>query len=103
MTPERWRRIERRYHAALELPPHDRDIFLRTECAADDCLRQELESLLREGDGRLLSGRALDVAARQFAQESEPDLTGRTHGRYEVLSRLGSGAWEWSIALAIPG
>lgn len=46
MNPERWRQIERLYHAALECEPKDRGKFLADACGDDTELRSELESLL---------------------------------------------------------
>ena len=34
---------------------------------------------------------ALEVAARQYIPVTVPDLVGRKLGRYQVISRLGSG------------
>ena len=54
MTPERWREIERLYHAALERSTEERNAFLTEVCGSDEALRRELESLLeyhaRAGD-----------------------------------------------------
>lgn len=47
MTPERWQRIEKIYHLALELEESQRVAFLEKACADDGALRQEVESLLR--------------------------------------------------------
>jgi serine/threonine protein kinase/dipeptidyl aminopeptidase/acylaminoacyl peptidase len=46
MTPERWRDIERLYHAALERDGDQRAAFLAETCADDPALRREVESLL---------------------------------------------------------
>lgn len=49
MTPERWQREEELFAEALERPPAERPAFLKRECAGDDALRAELESLLSDG------------------------------------------------------
>ena len=46
MTRERWERVERLYHAALEHDATERSHFLATACAGDDMLRRDVESLL---------------------------------------------------------
>ena len=46
MTPERWREIERLYHAALERDAGERAAFLADACEDDAALRREVESLL---------------------------------------------------------
>ena len=46
MNSERWRLVERLYHAALECQPEQRGTFLAEACGDDTDLRCELESLL---------------------------------------------------------
>src|SRR5262245_55138275 len=46
MTPERWRDIERLYHAALERDRDQRAAFLANVCEGDPALHREVESLL---------------------------------------------------------
>lgn len=50
MTPERWRRVEELYHAALDVEPNGRAAFLETACQRDPGLKREVESLLAEGE-----------------------------------------------------
>ena len=46
MTPERYQQIGDLYHAALEIDAAERATFLERECAADEDLRREVESLI---------------------------------------------------------
>ena len=46
MDPERWKRIEELYHAALEQDEGEWETFLGKACAGDEALRREVESLL---------------------------------------------------------
>ena len=48
MTPERRRRVEELYHAALTRGEDDRRVFLSVACAGDETLRHEVESLLAQ-------------------------------------------------------
>jgi len=48
MDPERWKTVERIFHAALERGQHERAAFLDSACANDSELRSEVESLLKE-------------------------------------------------------
>jgi len=48
MHPERWKTVERIFHAALERGQHERAAFLDSACANDSELRSEVESLLKE-------------------------------------------------------
>jgi serine/threonine protein kinase/Tol biopolymer transport system component len=99
MDPERWRKIEKIYHAALEREPGERAAFLLEACAGDDELRREAESLLtfRERTGGFMDAPAMEVAAEALAREQarnrSPDgqMTGRSISHYRVLEKLGEG------------
>jgi eukaryotic-like serine/threonine-protein kinase len=92
MNPERWLRVEQLYFAAVERTPPEQPAYLAEVCGEDHELRQEVESLLcNEERGALLEQPALEVAARQYVRVTVPDLAGRMLGRYQVVSRLGSG------------
>ena len=51
MTPERWRRIDDLFDAALQLAPAERESWLREACGGDEDLRAEVDRLLA-GDER---------------------------------------------------
>ena len=103
MDPERWQRIERLYHAALEVEESRRPAFLQNACDEDEALRREVEALLsREKRAeRFMESPALEVAAKTLAQdqnqpkpgldEDELRLVGKTISHYEVLAKLGGG------------
>jgi len=97
MTPERYRRINELADAALELPADQRAAFLVHACAGDTDaheLRADVERLVEAQSAGIdfLAIPAIVGLAGEFA-ESGPnqDLQGRLIGRYQVLSRLGSG------------
>jgi hypothetical protein len=46
MEAERWQRVERLYHAALERDPACRAVFLQESCGGDVALRREVEEML---------------------------------------------------------
>jgi len=46
MKPDRWREIERLYHAARDRKPDEIAAFLDESCGGDNSLRREVESLL---------------------------------------------------------
>src|SRR5688572_13117277 len=93
MNPERWRRIERLYHSALERPLHERDAFVETECRGDDDLLLELQALLSRAERAetFLDRPAPEVAAQMFSQQEAPGLTGLQFGVYEVEAPIGAG------------
>ena len=83
MTPERWREVERIFHAAVECAAADRNAFLDRACAADDALRREVDSLLthRDTEGVFL----------EPPRHSPARPIGRALGPYEVRSLVASG------------
>ena len=104
MTP-RLQQIERLYHAALEHDESEWGTFLDTECAGDDDLRREVDSLLtysKFSEG-FIESPALETIARALATEqcqeeasrAYPDsiqnLEGRTISHYEVITHLATG------------
>ena len=71
MEPERWQKIERLYHAALERQGSVRVAFVAEACAGDESLRQDVESLLAQAEqtGSFLEGPALESAAKALAHD----------------------------------
>lgn len=92
----RWERLTELFELARALPPDERNAFLAVQCAGDDALRAELDSLL-----------AADSPARSFFRGLEADLVGPSVGRlfdgaetippgtilgtYEIEARIGGG------------
>src|SRR6266704_5424084 len=102
MTPERWRRIEEVYHAALDRQEQERDGFLSAACGGDEGLRNQVASLLRhQGAGANLVDRPVWEASEDFLAESGGDRTssapmrlpaaGMQLGPYCLLERIGAG------------
>ncbi len=94
--------IERLYHAALERPESQRGAFLAEACAGDSALRDEVESLLAEGEhgASVLESPAIEVAAKALAEdeslsggaaEGYRERLGMTVSHYRILERLGGG------------
>jgi serine/threonine protein kinase/Tol biopolymer transport system component len=54
MAPERWQKIERLYHSALECAPESRAAFLKEATGGDEDLRREVVSLLEQSDEGML-------------------------------------------------
>jgi serine/threonine protein kinase/Tol biopolymer transport system component len=92
MTPERWERIQRLYHAARAHAESDRPQFLANACAGDAALEREVQALL---DQPVSTGGFMDFVGgppvAQLTGVSSNDLTGRQLGSYRVLSLLGRG------------
>jgi eukaryotic-like serine/threonine-protein kinase len=102
---ERLRQIERLYHAALEHDQSEWKSFLDKECAGDEALRREVESLLEysQNSTSFIESPAIEAVAKALANEQTPererrqdhagnkDLVGTTISHYEVLSHLATG------------
>jgi serine/threonine protein kinase len=88
MDPDRWRRIEELYHAALSLKGENRAAFLERACP-DPALRAEVQSLL-------LATSDNDAFLRQLAADllpaETPDLTGQRFGAFDLVSFIGRGS-----------
>ena len=93
MTPDRWQRIEELYHSTREREESQRVAFLEEACAGDEALRQEIESLLAEEkrEAGFLESPALEIAAKEMAQDRTRSMLGQRLGTYQVLSLLGAG------------
>lgn len=93
MSPELWQQIERIYHEALSREPSERSSFLDEACAGNEALRGEVESLLGydEPARHFIDEPAIEIAARQHAEDRALKLIGRQIGSYRILSRVGAG------------
>ena len=93
MTPERWRRVEELYHAALARDARDRALFLGDACAGDDALRRDVESLLAQpASAEAFLGEPAVVMAARLVSGPGPSIpVGHRIGGYEVQAPLGAG------------
>ena len=94
METERWRKVERLYHSALELAEIDRAEFVQEACGGDESIEREVKSLLAESETvDFLEVPALEVAARNLAASATP--AGEPHpatiGRFRIIRLLGEG------------
>jgi TolB-like protein/Tfp pilus assembly protein PilF len=97
VTPERWKRVESVFQAALDRASSDRERFVSEACAADHDLMLEVESLLlaHEKAGGFISGGVAGSASTSSdhtASVARPTLDAGTRlGPYEVRSLLAAG------------
>ena len=83
MAPDRWRKVEALYEAALKVEPALRPGFLWENCTGDESLRHEVESLLFHHEN---AGRFLQVPAPAKQLEA-----GQCISHYEIIEKLGEG------------
>jgi serine/threonine-protein kinase len=92
MTPERWQRVKELFDSASELEAEERRVFLNQQCAGDDELRREVESLLESDDDSesFMESPAVEDAAGNLIEE-EKLQAGQKIARYEIVSMIGEG------------
>jgi len=90
MDSDRWQRIDNLLHAALELPPAERDAFLKRECALDQDLEREVRSLIAadKSAGSFLNTPALEGVGYD---STITHVAGQTVSHYRILEMLGAG------------
>ena len=94
MDAERWRNLERLYHAALERKPEERGMYVAEMCQGDEELRRELESLLRQD---VAANSPLDRPAWEDAASLLEEVgtlrlePGMQVGPYRIGSPIGAG------------
>jgi serine/threonine protein kinase/Tol biopolymer transport system component len=86
LITDRWRRIESLCHAALARSAEDRAAYLTEACRGDDALREEVESLVAEGDA---AGSFLEPPV--FGGAVSPPLVGHQLGPYRIEAPIGAG------------
>ena len=89
MSPDRWRQIEQVYHAALSCEPGRRAAYVEENCAGDEILMREVNSLLAH-DASDPKG-LLNQPARPNGGGSRHLPAGIRMGAYEIRSLVGSG------------
>lgn len=90
---ERWQQIKEIVYRALQRELHERDSFLARECAGDEDLRKEVESLLKAHDEAesFFNAPAAEIVAEAMANDQSDNLAGKSLGRYQVIELLGAG------------
>jgi serine/threonine-protein kinase len=90
----RLKQVEEILHAALEIPPAERESFFNEFCGEDVELRREVESLLafEENSDDFLDVSPESLAAEMFAErEPQTSLINREIGHYKIKELLGKG------------
>lgn len=93
MNNDVWAKAERIFHAALNLPAKDRNLYLQQECAGDAVLFSEVESLLKsfEEHADLLDEPIFEKGLEVISIKPEKNLSGSLIGYYELQEKIGEG------------
>lgn len=93
MDSEQWQLVCRLFQAALEIDPSARGAFLDQNCAGDESLRREVESLLDcdQLGLSLIDEPAIDMVANLLGTPAPELSIGQHIGHYEIVNLLGSG------------
>jgi serine/threonine-protein kinase len=93
MASERWQKLDRLFHSALEHEAGQRVAFLDLACNGDESLRQEVENLIAAHDkaGNFIEAPAFAAAAGMLGADESPSLVGQSFGPYRIASALGAG------------
>ena len=91
--PPTWQRVTELFEQALERAPEKRAEFLKSACAGDPDLLQEVVSLLAEHEAEtgFLESPAVAAVAAQIAEDSGDLQPGEELGNYLIDALLGHG------------
>ena len=92
-TPERLKKVQELFHAAVSLEPAARTAFLVEACESDRELLDEVQSLIsaHEREGSFIDSPAAKPIAELLASVSSESFVGQTVGSFKILSQLGRG------------
>src|SRR5215467_1460334 len=103
-TAERWRHVEKLFHAALDYDPPARDTFLQQACEGDAELLKEVQSLLDSAEKPVdfvpqavmevaksmsVEGDGMTTAAAKAARYKDPVAPGSELAHYKIVSIIG--------------
>lgn len=87
MSDARWQRLRRVFDAAIAMHPDERAAYVRAQCADDESLREEVESLLASHDAPDSAEQAVDRARQDMARGDT------IVGPYELGEKIGEGGF----------
>jgi serine/threonine protein kinase/Tfp pilus assembly protein PilF len=88
-----WQRIEELFHATSQLGEAERAGYLTRECAGDDGLRREVESLIEslESEHSFIEESVFDISMEVLSGGLDESLAGSSIGHYKIIRLLGKG------------
>jgi serine/threonine protein kinase/Tfp pilus assembly protein PilF len=99
---EDWPRVEELFHHVSGLGVSERDEYLARECAGDEALRREVESLVSasESNPSFMARPLLSEGLRAVYGQTSGSLAGSSLGHYKVVRMLDSGGMGGEVYLA---
>jgi Tol biopolymer transport system component len=91
MDAERWQRVAALYEAVIDRAPDDRAVFLAAQCAGDNELRREIESLLEQDETPVLVDRPMLETAAAVLDDPFDLKPGTQLGPYRIVDLIGAG------------
>jgi eukaryotic-like serine/threonine-protein kinase len=93
MNPERWQKLDRLFHRALEYDSGERGAFIADACQGDELLKRELESMIHHQRlaADFIEQPAFELAAEMIVAEPLDTFVGKVIGSYEIRSLLDRG------------
>ncbi len=91
MDPQRWEQTQRLFHDAANLPPAERERFLRDACGADAELAADVAALLRADERSAPLDRPLAEIANELLSAAQAPLPAIAFGPYRAVRVLGEG------------
>lgn len=93
MKNNNWKRVEKIFHATLDLPSEERKTYLQKVCAGDGGLFSEVESLINslEKESDFLNEPIFEFGLGALYENGQKNLTGKTIGLYELQEKIGAG------------
>ena len=88
-----WEKVENIFHNALAIPLGEREEFLQTECADDEELRKDVESLLDsyENKAAFLDKPVFEIGLGALGEAGQKNLAGTEIGNYRLEEKIGAG------------
>src|SRR5689334_5426250 len=102
MTAKDWPRVEELFHNAATLGAAERDAYLARECAGDETLRREVESLVTafESNRSFMERPLLSQGLRALSGGTVGSLAGCSLGHYRITRMLDGGGMGGEVYLA---
>ena len=93
IDPDRYRRIDEIFQAALELEPRERASYISQACSGDAALLKEVQELLASDnqEWELIGTPAFEMVAPLLAKDQPELAAGDSIGHYQIVSLLGVG------------